>query len=135
MNEVYAVTLVYILKQRAFFSRKSQCVPADLRYFERYGQIIGNGFYIAGNKTETLILAVLKAFVKQKLHTEADTEQRLSLFGFGADYFTEAALFKQSGGIAKRPYAGQHYFVGVTQLISGTRHCNIRADKLKRAAQ
>ena len=84
MDEINEIASFDVLKQGRTL-HKNKLVPADVRDLVSGGNDVRNGFYVAFDKPESFLLSAFITLIKEHLHTQADTEERLARCAFFDD--------------------------------------------------
>ena len=86
-------------------------------------QVLAEEAHLAGEQADTVDAFVLLAAFHQRLHADADTEERAILADF-ANQFIEAQPADLGHAVANRADTGKHHAVGLTNdlRIAGHQH-------------
>ena len=134
MHEVDVIALRKVRHQRALL-REGQRIPAHVGHIQprrKKGRDIPD---FAVNQAQTLMFAVLKGFVKEELHAQADAHERLSCEGFLAGCIKHAGLFQFLYRVAEGADTRQNQPVRLPQHLPVSCDDRLFADQAKRALQ
>ena len=106
MYEVNTFVFFYIA-HKATVTCKVQSVPADVRDLETLGEKSLHWNDASAEQSKSLVLAVFVAFLKQKLHTEANTHYLLAAGDLFLYNGIQTAFLQQSRRVGKRANAGK----------------------------
>ena len=122
MDKIHIFRVYRIGKQLGLCLGNGQAVPTHVGGLKSFGQPLCHGHYLSFQKAQTFMLAILEAFLKQKLHTQANTHQRNAFCRLVVDKFVQTGLPKLFRGITKSTHTGQHQLIRLCKFFGITGH-------------